>query len=67
MAVVKVIELLANSKKSWDDAVHQAVSHASKSIRNIRSVNVNNMSCTVDKKGKINEYRINCSISFEVD
>lgn len=67
MAIVKVIELMANSKKSWDDAAQQAITHASKSIRNIKSVNVNNMSCTVDKKGKIAEYRVNCSISFEVE
>jgi hypothetical protein len=67
MAIVKVIEIMANSKKSWDDATQQAVAHASKSLRNIRSVNVNNMSCTVDKKGKIAEYRVNCSISFEVE
>jgi hypothetical protein len=67
MAVIKVLEIMANSKKSWDDATQQAVTHAAKSIRNIKSVNVNNMSCTVDKKGKINEYRVNCSISFEVE
>lgn len=67
MSVIKVLELMANSKKSWDDAVQQAVTHASKSVRNIKGVNVNNMSCAVDKKGKITEYRVNCSVSFEVE
>ncbi|MBC8173713.1 MAG: dodecin domain-containing protein [Chitinophagales bacterium] len=67
MAVVKVIELMSDSKKSWDDAVQQAITQASKSIRNIKSVNINNMSCTVDKKGKIAAYRVNCSITFEIE
>lgn len=67
MAILKVIEILANSKKSWEDATQAAVKHAAKSLRNIRSVNVSNMSAQVDKKGNITEYRVNVKISFEVD
>lgn len=67
MAVLKVIELLANSDKSWEDAAQNAVAHASKSIRKIRSVNVKNMSLTVGDDGKINDYRMNLKITFEVD
>jgi len=67
MAVLKVIELLANSTKSWEDATQGAVKHASKSLRNIRSVNVTNFSAVVDKKSKITEYRVNVNISFEVE
>ncbi len=43
MALLKVIELLAESKKSWEDATQNAVTEASKSIRNIRSVYVKNL------------------------
>ena len=67
MAILKVIELLANSKKSWEDATQNAVKHAAKSLRNIKSVNVNNQSAQVDKKGVITEFRVNVSISFEVE
>jgi flavin-binding protein dodecin len=67
MAVLKVIELLANSSKSWEDAVQNAVSHASKTIRKIRSVNVSNMSVVVGDDSKIAEYRLNVKITFEVD
>jgi dodecin len=67
MAILKVIELLANSKKSWEDATQNAVKHAAKSLRNIKSVNVNNQSAQVDKKGIITEFRVNVSISFEVE
>ena len=67
MAVLKVIELLANSPKSWEDATQGAVKHASKSLRNIKSVNVSNFSAVVDKKAKITEFRVNVNISFEVE
>lgn len=67
MAILKVIEIMSNSKKSWEDATQNAVKHAAKSLRNIRSVNVSNMSAHVDKKGTITEFRVNVKISFEVD
>ncbi len=64
MAVVKVIEVLSNSTKGWEDAAQNAVDQASKSIRNIRSVNIQNMSALVGEDGKISEYRINAKLSF---
>jgi flavin-binding protein dodecin len=36
MALLKVIEVLANSDISWEDATKNAVDHASKSVKNIR-------------------------------
>lgn len=67
MAVLKVIELLANSDQSWEDAANNAVKQASKSIRKIRSVNVKNLSLTVGDDGTVTEYRLNAKITFEVD
>ena len=40
MAVVNVIELLAESEEGWEDAVRQAVAETVKTIRNVRSVYV---------------------------
>lgn len=51
MAVVKVIELIASSEKSFDDAVNEAVKEASKTVRNIDSVWVKDMKVHV-KDGK---------------
>lgn len=65
MAVIKVVELLANSKKSWEDATAQAIKKASKSINNIRSANVQNQSVTVED-GKVKEYRVSLKVAFEV-
>ncbi len=65
MAVLKVIEVLANSDKSWEDATKKAVEHASKSVKNIRSVYINEQSASVED-GKISEFRVNVKITFEV-
>ncbi|SDB52305.1 dodecin family protein [Bauldia litoralis] len=67
MAMLKVIEVLAESKKSWDDAAQVAVSNAAKSVRKIKSINIVNMQATVNAKGKIDNYRINAKITFELE
>jgi flavin-binding protein dodecin len=66
MSVLKVIELMSDSSKSWEDATQQAVTRASKTIKGIRSVWVKDMSATCDKSGKISSYRVTCHVSFEV-
>ena len=66
MAVVKVIELIASSEKSFDDAVNEAVKDASKTVRNIDSVWVKDMKVHV-KDGKIASYGVICKVSFRVD
>jgi flavin-binding protein dodecin len=65
MAVLKVIEVLSNSKKSWEDATAKAVKQAAKSIKNIRSVYVQEQSAIVDGD-TVTEYRVNVKITFEV-
>ncbi|WP_419213799.1 dodecin family protein [Maribacter sp. X9] len=66
MAVLKVIEILANSDKGWEDAAKQAVAEASKSVKNIKSVYIHEQSATVED-GKIKNYRVNVKITFEVN
>ncbi|MBA5792447.1 MULTISPECIES: dodecin family protein [unclassified Flavobacterium] len=66
MGIVKVIEVIAHSEVSFDDAVKQAVAEASKSVRNIDSVYVKDMKCHV-KEGKISTYGVICKVSFRVD
>ncbi|MEZ4777787.1 MAG: dodecin family protein [Flavobacteriaceae bacterium] len=65
MAILKVIEVLANSSKSWEDATQNAVTQASKSVKHIRSVYVQEQSAIVDGD-TISEYRVNVKITFEV-
>lgn len=65
MAILKVIEVLSNSNKSWEDATKKAVANASKSVKNIRSVYVQDQSAIV-KDGEVDEFRVNVKITFEV-
>ena len=64
--VVKVIEVLAQSKKSWEDAADNAIKEASVSINNIKSINIVNTSAKVEKN-KIVKYRITAQIAFVVN
>lgn len=66
MSIIKVIELMANSKESWEDAAQKAVSEASKSVKNIRSIYVKEHGAQVINN-VIKEYRVTVSLSFEVD
>lgn len=66
MAVVKVIELLAESKNGWEAAVQEAVTEAAKTIKNIKSVYISNMQAIVENDKVVN-YRLNIKISFVVD
>ncbi len=63
MSVVKVIEVMANSTKSWEDAAQNAVAKASKTLKGIKSIYIQDQSAEV-VKGKIIEYRITAKISF---
>lgn len=66
MAILKVIELMANSTESWEDATRKAVKEASKTIKNIRSAYVREHSVTV-KDNDVSEFRVNVKITFEVN
>ncbi len=63
MSMLKVIEVLAESDKSFDDAVQVAVSTAAKSVRDIKSIYVKDMNASV-QGDKIVSYRVNAMISF---
>lgn len=65
MAILKVIEVLSSSKTSWEDATAKGVEKASKSVKHIKSAFIQSQSVTVDD-GKVDEYRVNLKITFEV-
>jgi len=66
MPIVKVIEVIASSDKSIDDALQNAVTEASKTIHNIDSVFVKDIKAHV-QNGKITSYGLICKISFRLD
>tara|TARA_R110002020_G_scaffold210099_3_gene416074 strand:+ start:1084 stop:1287 length:204 start_codon:yes stop_codon:yes gene_type:complete len=66
MGVVKIIEVIATSDKSFDDATANALKEASKSVKNIKSIYVKEMTANVDNN-EIVSYGINAKISFGVN
>ncbi len=66
MSMLKVIEVLAESNQSWEDAAKQAIANAAKTVRNIKSIWIENFEATVDGD-KITRYRINAKISFTLE
>ena len=66
MAVMKVIEIMASSKKSWEDAALAASKRTGKTVKNIKSIWIQDQSIALNKNGSVKEYRVTCKISFEV-
>ena len=64
--VVKVIEVLSQSEKSWEDAAQNAITEAGKSIKNIKSIYIKDKSAKI-VKNKIVKYRITAKISFVIE
>ena len=64
--IVKVIEVMSESGSSWEEAVQNLVSEASKTLRNIRSLYVKEMTAAVEK-GKITSYRLNTKVTLELE
>lgn len=65
MSVLKVIELLGNSDKSFEDAVKNIVMEASRSVKNIKSVYIKEMQVRI-KDNQIVEYRVNGKVTFGI-
>ncbi|MBE3064546.1 MAG: dodecin domain-containing protein [Spirochaetes bacterium] len=66
MAIHKVIEVLSQSDKSWEDAAQLAVKDASKTIKQIKSIYIKHMEGVV-KDNKIVRFRLNANITFELE
>lgn len=65
MAVMKSVQIMSESNKSFEDAIENAVKRTAKSVKDIRSANINNQSVTIED-GEIVKYRVNVNITFEV-
>lgn len=63
MSMLKVIEVLCESDESWEDAASRAVANAAETVRNVRSIYIENFEATVEQN-KIKSYRTNAKITF---
>ena len=64
--MLKVIEVLSESEKSWEDATRRAVKETSETVKHIRSCYVQEFSTVVDGNA-VTKFRVNLKITFEVN
>lgn len=64
-SIAKVIEIIAESDESWDDAVQNALTEASRTVDDIREIWVSGMKAIVEN-GKISRYRLTTKVTFRV-
>ncbi len=64
--VLKVLNLISTSDKSWQDAIERGLERSSKSVRDIRGIDVTSCKAEV-VNGKIVEYRTVMKIAFEIE
>lgn len=62
----KVVELIGNSKESFEDAVAAALKDASRSIRHISAADVKHFSVKCEE-GRIIEYRVDLKVAFGIE
>ncbi len=66
VGVIIIREMVGTSPKSWSDAARQAVATASRTVRNIKTVEVVKSTAAVED-GEIVEYRVEIKIGFEYE
>ncbi len=66
MAVLKVLELIGSSDKSWEDATEKAIAKASETVNNIKSAWVQDQKVSVEN-GRITEYRVILKVTFKIE
>ena len=66
--IAKIIELVGNSDKSWQDAAQVALEEAKKTIHGITGVEIGDMTAKVDPNtGNITEYHTALKVAFGVE
>ncbi len=65
MSVARVTEVKSSSKKSFEDAVHDGIKRANKTLQNVKGAWVASQEVLVEE-GKITEYRVLMKITFEL-
>jgi dodecin len=66
MSVAKVSEISATSKKSFEDAIHQGIERANKTLRNVQSAWIKEQHVRL-AKDSVTEYQVNMMLTFVID
>jgi len=66
MSVAKVIEITSNSPDSFEEAIRQGISRASKTLKNIQGAWIKEQQVSIED-GQITGYRVNMMVTFVLD
>jgi flavin-binding protein dodecin len=66
MTMLKVIEVLAESPNSWEEAAQNAVKQAGETLRGISSIYVKEFEAKVEND-QVTSYRINAKVTFTLE
>ncbi|MEM2908992.1 MAG: dodecin family protein [Candidatus Bilamarchaeaceae archaeon] len=66
MAVIKIIEIIGESEKSWEDAVHEGLKRAGKTVKNITGIDVLSFKAKI-ANNRIVQYRAHMKVAFVVE
>ena len=66
MSVAKVIELTSTSKQSFEDAIQQGVSRATKTLKNVQGAWIKEQQVHIESD-RITGYRVNMMVTFVLD
>lgn len=66
MSVAKVIEIVSNSQKSFDDAVQQGLAEAARSLRGISGFEITNWTADVEND-QIVRYKVTMHVAFKIE
>lgn len=66
MSIARVTEISSTSTKSFEDAISQGITRATKTLRNVRSSWIKEHQVRVEN-GKISSYQVNMMVTFVLD
>jgi len=66
MSVVKIIELVGESKESWHDAINNVIIEAKKTLRGIRRIGIEEFDVRM-ADDNVDVYRVRAKVSFRIE
>ena len=66
MSVARVTEIIASSKKGFEDAIDEGVKRATETLKNVEAAWVQDQKVVI-KDGKVTEYRVNLKVTFVLE
>lgn len=65
-SVAKIIELSADSEKSFEDALHTGIKRATETLRNVRNVWIKDKEVLIENNAP-KTYRLHLKVTFQLD